>query len=225
MTAAFARILAIVIFPSLVACGVAQNAAEKAPPERLPITGPAPSVLPPLKTAVFAGGCFWGVEAVFEHVKGVVEARSGYAGGDAKTAAYRLVSNGSTGHAEAVEVIFDPAVISYDQLLEIFFLVAHDPTQLNRQGPDEGTQYRSAIFYKDEGQKRAALAYIEKLTVEKHFPRPIVTEVTGLPAFYPAEAYHQNYLKRNPNQPYIVINDKPKIAALKKQFPNIYKER
>ena len=174
-------------------------------------------------TAVFAGGCFWGIEAVFEHVKGVKSAVSGYAGGSVANPSYEVVSSGDTGHAESVQVIYDPSQISYGQLLQIFFSVAHDPTQLNRQGPDHGTQYRSAIFYKDATQQRIAESYIKQLTSAKTFSRPIVTEVTKLRAFYPAEAYHQDYLVNHPNQLYIVINDKPKIEALRKEFPAIYR--
>jgi peptide-methionine (S)-S-oxide reductase len=174
-------------------------------------------------TAVFAGGCFWGVEAVYEHVKGVKSAVSGYAGGSASNATYDQVSDGDTGHAESVQVIYDPSQVSYGKLLQIFFSVAHDPTQLNRQGPDRGTQYRSAIFYKSADQQRVAESYIKQLTEAKTFSRPIVTQVAKLPAFYPAEAYHQDYLVNHPNQPYIVINDQPKVAALKKQFADIYR--
>lgn len=174
-------------------------------------------------TAVFAGGCFWGVEAVFEHVKGVKSAVSGYAGGDVAAPSYEQVSSGDTGHAESVQVIYDPSQVSYGKLLQIFFSVAHDPTQLNRQGPDRGTQYRSAIFYNTAQQQRVAEAYIKQLTAAKTFSRPIVTHVAKLSAFYPAEAYHQDYLAHHPNQIYIVINDQPKVAALKKQFSEIYK--
>ena len=182
---------------------------------------PAASV-PGSQTAVFAGGCFWGVEAVFRHVKGVSKAVSGYAGGSAKTADYERVSTGSTGHAEAVEVTYDPAQVSYGALLRIFFSVAHDPTQLNRQGPDYGTQYRSAIFFTNDEQKRVAQGYIEQLGQAKAFPSPIVTQLVPLPAFYPAEAYHQNYLALHPTQPYIVMHDLPKLAQLKQQFPDRY---
>jgi peptide-methionine (S)-S-oxide reductase len=174
-------------------------------------------------TAVFAGGCFWGVEAVFEHVKGVKSAVSGYAGGDAASPSYEMVSTGDSGHAESVQVIYDPSQVSYGKLLQIFFSVAHDPTQLNRQGPDHGTQYRSAIFYNTPQQQHVAEAYIKQLTAAKTFSRPIVTQVAKLRAFYPAEAYHQDYLAHHPNQLYIVINDQPKVAALKKQFADIYK--
>lgn len=178
---------------------------------------------PGMRTAVFAGGCFWGVEAVFEHVAGVAEATSGYAGGDAETADYRQVSSGKTGHAEAVEVRYDPARVTYGQLLKVFFSVAHDPTQLDRQGPDRGSQYRSAIFYANDEQRQIAEAYIAELSRADAFPRPIVTEVTPLGGFYPAEAYHQGYLARHPHQPYIVINDLPKLEALKRQLPEIYR--
>jgi peptide-methionine (S)-S-oxide reductase len=175
------------------------------------------------QTAVFAGGCFWGVEAVFRHTKGVTRAVSGYAGG-AKAADYETVSSGSTGHAESVQVTYDPAQVSYGQLLKVFFSVAHDPTQLNRQGPDVGTQYRSVIFYVDDEQKRVAQAYIAQLTKAKAFADPIVTQVTSLPAFYPAESYHQNYLALHPYQPYIVYNDLPKLAHLREQFPDLYRK-
>jgi peptide-methionine (S)-S-oxide reductase len=158
-------------------------------------------------TAVFAGGCFWGVEAVFDHVKGVKRAISGYAGGDVAKPSYDQVSTGDTGHAESVEVIYDPAQVSYGKLLQIFFSVVHDPTQLNRQGPDHGTQYRSAIFYNNAEQQHVAESYIRQLTAAKTFPRPIVTQVAKLRGFYPAEEYHQNYLAHHPNQLYIVIND------------------
>ena len=175
-------------------------------------------------TAVFAGGCFWGIEAVFEHVKGVKQAISGYAGGQLANPTYEQVSSGDTGHAESVEVIYDPAQVSYGKLLQIFFSVAHDPTQLNRQGPDHGTQYRSAIFYRNAQQQRVAESYIKQLTDAKTFSRPIVTQVAKLNGFYEAEDYHQNYLENHPNQLYIVINDKPKVAALRKEFPDIYRE-
>jgi peptide-methionine (S)-S-oxide reductase len=174
-------------------------------------------------TAVFAGGCFWGVEAVFEHVKGVKSAVSGYAGGVPANPSYEDVSSGETGHAESVQVIYDPAQVSYGKLLQIFFSVAHDPTQLNRQGPDHGSQYRSAIFYRDAQQQKVAESYIQQMTNARTFSRPIVTQVAKLKAFYPAEAYHQDYLAHHPNQLYIVINDQPKVAALKKQFPEIYR--
>jgi peptide-methionine (S)-S-oxide reductase len=173
-------------------------------------------------TAVFAGGCFWGVEAVFDHVKGVKRVISGYAGGNVTGPSYEQVSSGNTGHAESVEVIYDASQVSYGKLLQIFFSVAHDPTQLNRQGPDRGTQYRSAIFYNNATQQRIAQSYITQLTAAKTFPRPIVTQVAQLKGFYAAEDYHQHYLSQHMSQPYIVINDLPKIAALKKQFPDVY---
>ncbi len=176
-------------------------------------------------TAIFAGGCFWGVEAVFEHLKGVSSATSGYAGGSSQSANYDQVSGGATGHAEAVQVVYDPAQISYDQLLQIFFAVAHDPTQLNRQGPDVGTQYRSAVFFRNAAQRQATDRYLAKIRQARLYRGAIVTEVAPLQAFYPAEAYHQNYLVRHPNQPYIVINDAPKLEQLKKQFPAMYRAR
>ena len=174
-------------------------------------------------TAVFAGGCFWGVDAVFKHVKGVKNVVSGYAGGSAATAKYMIVGTGATGHAESVEVTYDPSKVTYPELLKIFFSVAHDPTQLNRQGPDVGTQYRSAIFYANPEQKTIAERYIAQLDGAKAFGKPIVTQVTPLDKFYPAEAYHQNYLALHPDQPYIVYNDLPKLAELKKEFPAWYK--
>lgn len=172
--------------------------------------------------AVFAGGCFWGVQAVFQRVKGVRRAVSGYAGGSANSAHYEVVSSGTTGHAESVQVTYDTEQISYAELLKVFFSVAHDPTQLNRQGPDVGPQYRSAIFYVNEAQRQVALTYITQLDAAKTFPRPIVTQIVPLTGFYPAEAYHQDYLDRHPNEPYIVFNDWPKIANLRKQFPTLY---
>jgi peptide-methionine (S)-S-oxide reductase len=174
------------------------------------------------QTAFFAGGCFWGVEAVFEHIKGVRVVTSGYSGGTKQTADYETVSGGETGHAEAVKVIYDPAQVSYEQLLKVFFSVAHDPTELNRQGPDTGTQYRSAIFYSNDEQKRLAENYVAELTKTKTFAKPIVTQIVALDEFYKAEDYHQDYLVRHPNQPYIVINDQPKVENLRKQFPDLY---
>lgn len=176
------------------------------------------------QTAVLAGGCFWGVDAVFKHVKGVKNVVSGYSGGSAGTADYETVSTGTSGHAESVKVTYDPSQVRYSELLRIFFSVATDPTELNRQGPDTGTQYRSAIFYANEDQKRTALAYIDQLNKARVFPRPIVTEVVPLQAFYPAEAYHQNFLARHPSYPYIVFNDLPKLRELQKQFPDQYKK-
>ncbi len=175
------------------------------------------------QTAVFAGGCFWGVDAVFRHVKGVSEVASGYAGGSATAAHYEMVSQGNTGHAESVRVRFDPAQVSYRQLLQVFFSVAHDPTQLNRQGPDAGSQYRSVIFYMSAEQHKVAQDYIQQLTAAHAFPAPIVTQVVQLQQFYPAEAHHQNYLALHPYQPYIVINDMPKLERLREQFPALYR--
>lgn len=177
------------------------------------------------QTAVFAGGCFWGIEAVFRQTQGVTRAVSGYAGGDVRTANYTMVSTGASGHAESVEVTYDPERVSYGQLLNVFFSVAHDPTQLNRQGPDVGTQYRSAIFFTNGEQQRAAQAYIEQLARAKAFAGPIVTQVAPLPAFYPAEAYHQNYVALNPDQPYVVFNDLPKLARLREHFPDLYRSK
>jgi peptide-methionine (S)-S-oxide reductase len=177
------------------------------------------------QSAVLAGGCFWGIQAVFQHVKGVISAVSGYSGGAAQTANYERVCGGDTGHAESVKIIYDPSQISYGQILRIFFSVAHDPTELNRQGPDSGTQYRSAIFYDGEEQKRIAEDYIAQLDRASIFPRRIVTQVTPLEAFYPAEDYHQNYAETHPSQPYIMFNDAPKVVALRKLFPELYTEK
>jgi peptide-methionine (S)-S-oxide reductase len=175
------------------------------------------------QTAVLAGGCFWGVEAVFEHVKGVIDVKSGYSGGPADAAQYRKVSGGQTGHAESVRITYDPSQISYGQLLKVFFSVAHDPTELNRQGPDTGTQYRSAIFYSNDEQKRIAQAYINQLNSAKVFTGPIVTQVTSLESFHEAEGYHQDYLANHPDERYIVINDLPKLENLRKHLPGLYK--
>lgn len=192
-----------------------------------PVLLPNPKIDAPIakgdQVAVFAGGCFWGVEAVFEHVKGVKQASSGYAGGSPVTAKYPMVSSGMTDHAEAVKVVYDPSKVSYGQLLKVFFSVAHDPTQLNRQGPDTGTQYRSEIFHANAAQKQAATAYISQLDQAKVFGKPIVTKVSSLKAFYPAESYHQDYARLNPNDAYIVRNDAPKVVHLKKLFPALYK--
>lgn len=176
-----------------------------------------------MQTAVFAGGCYWGVEAVFEHLKGVSDVVSGFSGGSAETAHYGLVSFGQTGHAESVKVTYDPAQISYGQLLKIYFAVAHDPTQLNRQGPDSGTQYRSAIFFANSEQKQVAQAYIAQLSAAHTFNKPIVTQLAPLNGFYPAEAEHQNFIANNPNYPYVVIHDLPKLEQLKGQFAALYK--
>jgi peptide-methionine (S)-S-oxide reductase len=179
---------------------------------------------PAKEKAVFAGGCFWGVQSVFQRVKGVLATTAGYAGGSAKTATYNQVVTETTGHAESVEVVYDPSRITYAQLLRIYFSVAHDPTQLNRQGPDVGTSYRSAIFYTNDEQKRLAEAYIAQLDRQKVFPSRIVTEVTPLKAFYRAEDYHQDYAYYNPDNPYIQVCDRPKIDALKQQFPELFIE-
>ena len=199
-------------------------AAEKA------VVIPAPAVDNPKvsaspQTAVIAAGCFWGVQGVYQHVRGVQRALSGYSGGTKATADYEAVSRGSTGHAESVEIRFDPREISYGEILQIYFSVVHDPTQLNRQGPDTGPQYRSNIFYADESQKRIAEAYIAQLNNAKLFSRSIVTRVDALNGFYPAEAYHQDFLLKNPTYPYIVIHDLPKIGQLKKVFPARYREQ
>jgi peptide-methionine (S)-S-oxide reductase len=174
------------------------------------------------ETVVLAGGCFWGIQAVFEHVKGVTSATAGYSGGAASTAQYETVSTGRTGHAESVKVVYDPSQVSFGQILKVFFSVAHDPTELNRQGPDEGMQYRSVIFYAGEDQQRVARAYIDQLNGAKVFPEQIVTQVVALQAFYPAEGYHQDYAEHHPNEPYIAINDLPKLDHLKQTLPELY---
>jgi peptide-methionine (S)-S-oxide reductase len=175
------------------------------------------------ETVVLAGGCFWGMEAVFEALKGVSSAVAGYSGGAADTAHYEMVSTGETGHAESVEVTFDPTKISFNQLLQVYFLVAHDPTELNRQGPDEGSQYRSEIYYTSAAQKAAAEAYIAQLERDKTFGSPIVTKIAALGAFYPAEEYHQHFVQRNPDYPYVVFNDLPKLSHLREKFPDLVK--
>lgn len=179
---------------------------------------------PGKETAVFAGGCFWGTQSVFERVKGVLDTTAGYAGGTAETATYDQVSSETTGHAESVRVVYDPSQITYGQLLRIFFSVAHDPTQLNRQGPDVGTSYRSAIFYSSEEQRKISQAYIAQLDAAKVFPKPIVTQVVPLKGFYDAESYHQDYALHNPGNPYILVCDRPKVEALKQQFPELFKD-
>ncbi len=203
--------------------GAAALAASQAKlPE--PATDIAATAAKGKQTAVLAGGCFWGVEAVFEHVKGVSDVVSGFAGGSAATANYAKVSAGDTGHAEAVKITYDPAQISYGKLLKIYFSVAHDPTQLNRQGPDQGTQYRSAIFFANSEQQRIAQSYITQLTKAHVFPKPIVTQVVPLKSFFAAESYHQNFIARNPSYPYVVVHDLPKLAQLKVQFASLYKQ-
>jgi peptide-methionine (S)-S-oxide reductase len=186
-------------------------------PAPRPLTPPQPEV------AVFSGGCFWGVDAVFKHVKGVVQVVSGYAGGDTANPTYEMVSTGTTGFAESVQITYDPAQVTYDQLLEVFFTVAHDPTELNRQGPDEGTQYRSAIFYTTPEQHRSALLKIKALTDQHVYSSPIVTHVARYTRFFAAEDYHQNYLARNLDSPYIVYNDLPKLKHLEERFPALYR--
>ncbi len=203
---------------------LAACAAKAAPKDPIPAATVDASLAaaPGKQTAVFAGGCFWGTQSVFERVKGVVKTTAGYAGGSAFTATYPQVTTESTGHAESVEVVYDPSKITYGQLLRIFFSVAHDPTELNRQGPDVGPSYRSAIFYVNDEQKRIASAYIKQLDDGKVFPKAIVTEVTPLKGFYSAEEYHQDYALRNPDNPYILVCDRPKIQALKEQFPELF---
>ena len=200
--------------------GTTRAARQPVPAPKLDV--PAASSVGP-QTAVFAGGCFWGVEAVFEHVKGVTNVVSGYAGGKPSQADYETVSSGQTGHAESVRVTWDPAKLSYGQLLQVFFSVAHDPTQLNRQGPDRGPQYRSAIFYANAEQRRIAAAYIAQMTAAHTFEAPIVTQLVPLQGFFPAEAYHQDFARLNPTHPYIVYHDAPKVARLKERYPALYR--
>jgi peptide-methionine (S)-S-oxide reductase len=221
------RGVAFVVIVGLVAWTAFRALGARAP-ETPKIPFPAPAVDTPLaaaktqETAVFAGGCFWGVQAVFEHLKGVSSVTSGYAGGYVKSPSYESVSMGVTGHAETVSIVYDPSKLTYGQLLMVFFSVAHDPTQWNRQGPDSGSQYRSAIFYTSEEQKRIAQAYIAQLDAAKVYSRKIVTKVEPFQAFYAAESYHQDYLKNNPESPYIIYNDLPKLENLKKDFPGLY---
>jgi len=221
----FARVSALILMVALagvVACNAGERAVASVP---APAVDAALATAKTEQTAVVAGGCFWGIQAVFQHVKGVIHATSGYSGGAAKTAEYEMVSTGDTGHAESVKITYDPTQITYGQLLRVLFSVAHDPTQLNRQGPDTGTQYRSSIFYANDEQKRIAEAYIAQLDKAKVFARPIVTQVVPLKAFYPAEAYHQDYAAHHPDNPYIVYNDAPKVANLRQQFPELYTGR
>lgn len=204
--------------------------AELAACAERPVEIPAPAMdnpkaAGPAQTAVLAGGCFWGVQAVFQHMNGVQRALSGYAGGNRATAQYETVSSGRTGHAESVQVTFDPSVVSYGEILQVFFSVAHDPTQLNRQGPDSGTQYRSAIFYADARQQEIAAAYIAQLDKTEKFRAPIVTRVDALQGFYAAEAYHQDYLLNNPHEPYIMINDAPKVRNFERTLPGLYRAK
>jgi len=214
--------LALALLGSLLGAAACNAKASPATPVPAPALDASLASAPGRQTAVVSGGCFWGIQAVFQHVKGVVAATSGYSGGSAKTADYETVSTGQTGHAESVQVVYDPAQITYGELLRIFFSVAHDPTQLNRQGPDDGTQYRSVIFYANDEQRKIAAAYIAQLDQAKVFRHRIVTQVVPLQAFYPAEAYHQNYAAIHPNQPYIMFNDAPKVEHLKQEFPDLY---
>ncbi|HEX7173853.1 MAG TPA: peptide-methionine (S)-S-oxide reductase MsrA [Pyrinomonadaceae bacterium] len=222
MTRHLSALLALFLVGATLACNAA--VATTTPSAGIP----DPAVDAPLanvkgeQVAVLAGGCFWGVEAVFEHVKGVTSVVSGYSGGDAKKADYESVSGGNTGHAESVRITYDPSQITYGRLLKVFFSVAHNPTELNRQGPDTGTHYRSAIFYAGEEQKRIAESYIVQLNGAKIFKRRIVTQVAALKSFHEAEAYHQDYAVHHPDQPYIVIHDLPKVEALRKQLPELY---
>ena len=204
----------------LLATGIAAEKSVRLPPPAQDVVGTAAT-----ETAVFAGGCFWGVQAVFQHTRGVLNAVSGYAGGDQSGARYELVASGRTGHAESVQVTYDPRQVSYGTLLQVYFSVAHDPTTLNRQGPDHGTQYRSAVFYRDAEQKRVTERYIAQLDAAKVFPGRIVTQVTPLTAFHPAEAYHQDYATLHPESPYIAAFDLPKIANLKATMPQVYRDQ
>ncbi len=216
LTRTLQRLLSISAVAALVAFGTGMRGAARV--RDMPPAGTA-------DTAVFAGGCFWGIQAVFQHLKGVTSATSGYAGGETVRPSYEEVSSGTTGHAESVRVIYDPARISFAQLLQVFFTVAHDPTQLNYQGPDHGTQYRSIAFYLNAAQRHAAESYVAELGRTKMYSRPIVTQIVPLKAFYPAEAYHQDYMALHPTQPYIVVNDAPKVARLQRDFPALYQSR
>jgi peptide-methionine (S)-S-oxide reductase len=218
-SSAYSAVILLGIFAGTIACTAKAGTDTPVP---APIVDAPHATASTLQTMVVAGGCFWGIQAVFQHVKGVVSATSGYSGGSAKTAEYETVSTGETGHAESVQIVYDPSKVTYGELLRVFFSVAHDPTQLNRQGPDQGTQYRSVIFYNSDEQKRIADAYIAQLDQAKVFPHAIVTQVVPLKAFYPAEAYHQNYAATHPNQPYIMFNDAPKVAHLRQEFPDLY---
>ena len=222
MLTTLARLFVIAPIATLLACTGTSAAAATADATIPSPVADLPAIATGTQTAVFAGGCFWGVDAVFKHVKGVTRVVSGYAGGSAETARYEDVGSGSTGHAEAVEITYDPAIVSYGTLLKVFFTVAHDPTELNRQGPDEGTQYRSTIFVANDAQRAGSAEYIAALTKAGTYRRPIVTTLEPLKKFYPAEAYHQNYLALHPTQPYIVIHDMPKLAVLKQRMPELY---
>jgi peptide-methionine (S)-S-oxide reductase len=206
----------------LIALGGCMHAETRSIPA--PLSDETPAHAKGRETAVFAGGCFWGTQSVFERVRGVIETTAGYSGGSASTATYDQVTTETTGHAESVKVVFDPAKITYGKLLQIFFSVVHDPTQLNRQGPDVGTSYRSAIFYTNDEQRRISTAYIAQLDAAHVFGKPIVTQINPLKGFYDAETYHQDYALHNPDNPYILVCDRPKIAALRKQFPDLFQE-
>ena len=222
MLTTLVRLVAAAPLAALIACSSASAAAADANVALPEPPKDAPALTAGTQTAVFAGGCFWGVDAVFKHVKGVSKVVSGYAGGAAATARYEEVGSGSTGHAESVEVTYDPAVVSYGTLLKVYFTVAHDPTELNRQGPDTGPQYRSTIFIANDAQRAAASAYIAQLTKAGVYSKPIVTTLEPLKAFYAAEDYHQNYLALHPTQAYIVYNDMPKLELLKRRLPELY---
>ena len=210
----------LTVLAGTLACRAGSGASAAVPS---PVVDEAKAEAKGKETAVVAGGCFWGIQAVFQHVKGVVSATSGYSGGTAKNPDYEEVSSGSTGHAESVQVVYDPSQVTYGELLRVFFSVALDPTEVNRQGPDEGTQYRSVIFYGNDEQKHIAEAYIAQLNQARVFSKAIATQVVPLKTFYPAEGYHQNYAELHPNQPYIVYNDAPKVANLRREFPDLYK--
>jgi len=214
--------LALILAASLLAATACNAKAGTAAPVPAPTVDAPRASAPAKQTAVIAGGCFWGIQAVFQHVKGVISATSGYSGGTKKNPDYELVSSGTTGHAESVQIVFDPSQVTYGELLRVFFSVAHDPTEMNRQGPDEGTQYRSIIFYNSDEEKHIAEAYIAQLDAAKTFPHRIVTQVVPLQAFYPAESYHQDYAALHPDQPYIYFNDAPKVDHLKREFPDLY---
>jgi peptide-methionine (S)-S-oxide reductase len=209
----------LTVLAGAVACRAGSGTSAPVPS---PVANEVKATAPGKETAVVAGGCFWGIQAVFQHVKGVVSATSGYSGGPLKNPDYEAVSSGTTGHAESVQVVYDPSQITYGELLRVFFSVALDPTEVNRQGPDDGTQYRSLIFYGNDEQKHIAEAYIAQLNQSKVFSKTIATQVVPLKAFYPAEAYHQNYATLHPGNPYIVYNDAPKVANLRREFPELY---
>ena len=220
MSRVLLALLVTILFITMPACNAATATGAGVLPN--PIIDAPLATTKGEQTAVIAGGCFWGVQAVFQHVKGVISVSAGYSGGAADTAHYEMVSEGNTGHAESVRIKYDPSRISYGQLLKVYFAVAHDPTELNRQGPDTGTQYRSEIFYSNAEQQRIAEAYVAQLNKAGVFKRPIVTQVVALKAFYEAEAYHQDYAQNHPDEPYIAINDLPKVAELRKQLPELY---